>query len=218
MRNAPEIVEVDSTQLEEVLGRAEQTLDGEDAALIRAVFQSYVYVAGLVEDKNTSIRRLRQLFFGQRTEKTKTVVGSGNGKPEATPEEATPASDTAADTELAAGESDRNPSNEADTGPACKGHGRNGADAYRGAERIEVPHPSLTAGDPCPACGQGTVYEKAPGVLVRITGQAPLTATIYQLQKLRCHLCGEVFTAAAPAEAGDRKYDATAGSMIGLLK
>jgi len=38
------------------------------------------------------------------------------------------------------------------------------------------------------------------------------------LQKLRCHLCGEVFTAAAPAEAGDRKYDATAGSMIGLLK
>ena len=49
-------------------------------------------------------------------------------------------------------------------------------------------------------------------------GKPPLTATIYQLQKLRCHLCGEVFTAAAPAEAGDRKYDATAGSMIGLLK
>jgi transposase len=76
----------------------------------------------------------------------------------------------------------------------------------------------LTAGDPCPACGQGTVYEKAPGVVVRITGQPPLAATIYQLQKLRCHLCGQVFTAAAPPEAGDRKYDATAGSMIGLLK
>ena len=44
------------------------------------------------------------------------------------------------------------------------------------------------------------------------------TATIYQLQKLRCHLCGEVFTAPAPAEVGDAKYDATAGSMIALLK
>jgi hypothetical protein len=54
--------------------------------------------------------------------------------------------------------------------------------------------------------------------LVRITGQPPLTARIYQLQKLRCHLCGEVFTAAVPAEAGDHKYDAAAGSMIGLLK
>ena len=55
-------------------------------------------------------------------------------------------------------------------------------------------------------------------MLVRIAGQPPLQATIYQLQKLRCHLCGQVFTAAAPAEAGSRKYDATAGSMIGLLK
>src|SRR4029079_2288198 len=40
----------------------------------------------------------------------------------------------------------------------------------------------------------------------------------YQLQKLRCHLCGQVFTAPAPPEAGPTKYDATAGSMIGLLK
>jgi hypothetical protein len=53
---------------------------------------------------------------------------------------------------------------------------------------------------------------------VRITGQPPLAARVYELQKLRCHLCGEVFTAPAPAEAGERKYDATAGSMIALLK
>jgi transposase len=214
MRNAPEIIEVDPTRLEEVLGRAEQALDAPDAALIRAVFQSYTYVAGLVEEKNTSIRRLRQLFFGKRTEKTQTVVGSR--EPEATPDAVT--SPAVAETGWAAGEGDMAPADAGDTCPSAPGHGRNGADAYRGAERIEVPHPSLAAGDPCPACGDGIVYEKAPGVLVRITGQAPLTATIYQLQKLRCHLCGEVFTAAAPAEAGDNKYDATAGSMIGLLK
>src|SRR5262249_37751815 len=57
-----------------------------------------------------------------------------------------------------------------------------------------------------------------PGVLVRIIGQPPLGATVYELQKLRCNLCGEVFTAPAPAEAGERKYAATAGSMIGLFK
>jgi hypothetical protein len=55
-------------------------------------------------------------------------------------------------------------------------------------------------------------------VLIRIIGQPPVSATIYQLQKLRCNLCGQVFTAAAPAAAGDRKYDTTAGSMIALLK
>jgi transposase len=205
MRNAPELVEVDSTRLEDVLRRVEQSLDEEDAALVRAVFASYAYVSGLVEDKNTSIRRLRQLFFGARTEKTDAVVGQKTKKPEA----ALPR-----DAGLTTGDGNTDESDAA----APKGHGRNGAEAYRGAARIEVPHPSLTAGDACPACGQGTVYDKAPGVLVRITGQPPLAAKVYRLQKLRCHLCGRVFTATAPEGAGERKYDATAGSMIGLLK
>jgi transposase len=212
MRNAPEIIDVDQPQLQEVLQRVEQALDAKDAELIRAVFQSYVYVVGLVEDKNTSIRRLRQLFFGARTEKTKAVVGRKTDEPIATEPEG------AAQAEMAAGDADADAAPHAAPEPAAPGHGRNGADAYRGAQRVEVPHPSLTAGDPCPACGQGTVYEKAPGVVVRITGQPPLAATIYQLHKLRCHLCGKVFTAPAPAEAGDRKYDATAGSVIALLK
>jgi hypothetical protein len=75
VRNTLELVEVDSDRLEEVLRRAERSLDEKDAALIRAVFESYAYVTELVEDKNTSIRRLRQLLFGTRTEKTAAVVG-----------------------------------------------------------------------------------------------------------------------------------------------
>jgi transposase len=213
MRHAPEIIEVDSPRLEEVLGRAEQALAQEDVELIRAVVEAYRYVVDLVDDKNTSIGRLRQLLFGSRTEKTNAVLGRKTDM-----RDSPPANGAAADAVSASGEVDIDGSNETDKAPARKGHGRNGTDAYRGAERVNVPHPSLSAGDACPACGQGTVYEKAPGVLVRITGQPPLAATIYQLQKLRCHLCGQVFTAPAPAEAGSAKYDATAGSMIGLLK
>ena len=210
MRNSLELVEVDSARLEEVLRRAEQSLDEKDAALVRAVFESYAYVTELVEDKNTSILRLRQLFFGARTEKTDAVVGRKTGKPQA----AVP-DDAAAGIDRVASEGNND---ESDAAAVPKGHGRNGAEAYQGAARIDVPHPSLTAGDACPACGQGTVYDKAPGVLVRITGQPPLAAKVYQLQKLRCHLCGQVFTADAPEAAGEKKYDATAGSMIGLLK
>jgi transposase len=216
MRNSPEIVEVNHTQMEEVLRRVDQALDEKDTKLIRAVFESYVYVADLVEDKNTSIRRLRQLLFGAGTEKTSTVTGRET-------EKTTPPSSAAAATEVAAGqantdEAKTDASAEAEPAPASPGHGRNGADAYQGAARIDVPHPSLSAGDPCPSCEKGTVYEKAPGVVVRISGQPPLAATIYQLQKLRCHLCGQVFTAPAPEETDGPKYDATAGSMIGLLK
>jgi transposase len=210
MRNALELVEVDSDRLEEVLRRAEESLDEKDAALVRAVFESYAYVTELVEDKNTTIRRLRQLFFGARTEKTEALVGPKTVRSEVTA--------SAGDAAAIALSADEGTPGVSEVATPSKGHGRNGAAAYGGAQRIEVAHPSLHAGDACPACGEGTVYEKAPGVLVRITGQPPLAATVYQLQKLRCHLCGQVFTADAPAEAGPRKYDATAGSMIGLLK
>jgi transposase len=210
MRNAPELVDVDSDRLGEVLRRAEQSLDEKDAELIRAVFESYAYVTELVEDKNTTIRRLRQLFFGSRTEKTEAVVGP---KTETSRGPASP--DAAAGTEPAASEGTADVSGAA---VVAKGHGRNGAEAYQGARRVNVAHPTLRAGDACPACGEGTVYEKVPGVLVRITGQPPLAAMVYHLQKLRCHLCGQVFTADAPERAGREKYDATAGTMIGLLK
>ena len=190
MRNALELIEVDSDGLEEVLRRVEQSLDEKDSTLIRRVFESYAYVSELIEDKNTSIRRLRQLFFGKRTEKTAAVVGEKTEVSDA-PSECAAAAETGSD----AGVENTDESSESDEAASSKGHGRNGADAYRGATRIEVRHPSLAAGDACPACGQGTVYEKVPGVLVRIIGQPPLGATIYELQKLRCHLCGEVFTA-----------------------
>jgi hypothetical protein len=81
-----------------------------------------------------------------------------------------------------------------------------------------VLHDSLSAGDPCPECGTGTLSEKRPAVVVRITGQAPLYAKRYELQRVRCGLCGTVFTAPLPEEAGTQKYQAKAGAMIGLLK
>ena len=63
------------------------------------------------------------------------------------------------------------------------------------------------------------MYEQTqPGVLIRFVGQPPVQATVYQLQKLRCQLCGQIFTAQAPESAGTDKYDPTVASMIGLLK
>src|ERR1700747_860314 len=123
MRNALELVDVDSDRLEEVLRRAEQSLDEKDAALIRAVFESYAYVTELVEDKNTSIRRLRQLFFGSRTGKTEAV---GGAKPGTSKVAASPG--TAAEIESVTGEG---PPDVSEAAAASKGHGRNGAEAYR---------------------------------------------------------------------------------------
>ena len=69
-----------------------------------------------------------------------------------------------------------------------------------------------------PECLQGTLYEKKPSVVVRFVGQAPVQGTVFRMQRLRCNLCGKVFTAPAPREAKAPKYDHTVASMIGLLK
>src|SRR5437879_3387076 len=99
------------------------------------------------------------------------------------------------------------------------GHGRNGAEAYCGAVRIPIAHRSLNPGDRCPECLKGKVYEqKKPGLRIRVVGHAPIAATVYELERLRCNLCGDVFEAEAPEGVGEKKYDESAAAMIGLLK
>src|SRR5215469_8218161 len=91
------------------------------------------------------------------------------------------------------------------------GHGRNGAARFTGARTVRVPHKKLHPGDLCPECGVGKVYhQKEPKTLVRIVGRPPLEATRYEMERLRCNGCGEVYTADEPAEAGAEKYDETA--------
>jgi transposase len=210
MPTQPPIIELDMSELEDALRRAEAKLNEKDYAMLKALAEAYAYLTDLVGDKNTSIARLRKLLFGARTEKTAAVVGGGNSS------EAPQSRETGAEpSQESAGEGDA----EKDSAKPRPGHGRNGADAYIGAQKIEVPHQSLRPGDACLECQKGTVYETGrPGVLVRLVGQAPVQAKVYQLQKLRCNLCGKVFTASAPEAVGEEKYDATAGSMIALLK
>jgi len=102
---------------------------------------------------------------------------------------------------------------------ACSGHGRNDSAAYRrGAKTIRIAHDKLAYGDSCPECARGNVYlQKEPRALVRIVGQAPLAATVYELERLRCNARGQVFTAEEPEGVGPEKYDETASAMIAQL-
>src|SRR5260370_12729285 len=99
------------------------------------------------------------------------------------------------------------------------GHGRNGAQAFSGARKVPSAHPQLAWGERCPDCGRGKVYvQKEPKALVRIVGPAPLAATIYQLQRLRCNACGQLFTAQEPEGVGPEQYDETAAALLRALK
>ena len=203
-RTAPDIIELDTEQLDALVLRVEagELAPGDIETLIAAL-KSYVYVTQLIDQKSTSIARLRKLLFGAETEKTAAVTGRA-------------AESTAPGGPAAGGRDD---AAAAKTRDKPKGHGRNGAEDYPGAKRVEVSHEALNAGDPCPSCDRGTLYgQPQAGIALRFTGQAPLQVTIYELEKLRCGLCGEVFTANLPEAAGLDKYDPTVAGMIAVLK
>lgn len=106
------------------------------------------------------------------------------------------------------------------TGSKPKGHGRNSHRAYTGAQRVKVPHPTLRSGQACPECmtkGKLRTHKK-PAIAITVSAQPPVGAVVYELEQLRCDLCGKVFTAPIPAEAGKEKYDASVGVMVGLMR
>lgn len=228
------IVEMDVAERETLLKRAADAgLAVADVERIRAVFDSYAYISELIDQKNLSLARLRKMLFGDSTESSANVLGN-RGRGGSRPTDQAGADQTGAEqrgdgtavTENAA-TSGAASSVAAESSAAAKpdattprrGHGRNGADDLPGAEHVRVRLAGLQPGAACPACGDGTLYElNQPGVLIRFVGQAPVRATIYELQKLRCKLCGQLFTAEPPADAGARKYDETVGSLIGILK
>jgi transposase len=207
-------IDIEREELMGLLERARPALSEADYGKLKAALETLSHLTDLLADKETTIRQLRQLLLGfshfpRTTEKTKDVLekaaaeAGGAETSEAAPSEGAP--------------SEPEPTAEASTPVA--GHGRNGAAAYRGAKKVVVAHGELKHGDPCPECPQGKVYvQQEPAQLVRIVGRAPLEATVYELERLRCHLCGQVFTAPEPDGIGPEKYDETAAAMVAQLK
>ena len=82
---------------------------------------------------------------------------------------------------------------------APDGHGRNGAGAFTGANKVAVAHATFHSADVCPECRRGKVYSlKEPATLVRFVGHAPLEATVFEMERLRCNACGQIFKADEP--------------------
>jgi transposase len=191
---APEIVTLSPTQLEELLAKLAGLLPAEIYQLVAKSLRTLHWVMGVIEAKETSLSRLQRLIFGAKTEKTKQFFPPPPASSQITARAAAPQ-------------------------PKRKGHGRTAAAGYTGAKRVRVTHPQLRPGDACPGCKGGKLYAlKQLGQLVRITAQPLFAATRFELEKLRCQLCGQLFTAPAPKEAGLSKYDPQVGPMLGYLR
>lgn len=188
-------IELTVQQVQALIDRGEQRNFAEqDYPIVVSVIRNYFALDYAHQEKSHIVNRLLNRFFGHRTEKSKEVLKGSLPNPST-------------------------PTRKDAPGEKPKGHGRNGASAYEGAQKVCISHSYYKAGDPCPVCPQGKLYPFGePGVEIRIVGRAPLDGTVYELEKLRCNLCGKIFTAQIPDGTGKDKYDETAGTMVALLK
>ncbi len=110
--------------------------------------------------------RLRELLFGITTEKTAKVLQQVAAK-------VAEANDSSAKEDESSHKA-----------ASVAGHGRNGADTYNGARKVKVEYDRYHSGSRCPGCEKGKLYALgSPGFLVRVVGQAPLAAAVYELEK-----------------------------------
>jgi hypothetical protein len=199
MSKHPLPIEITEEEMEAFVRRVEEhCLLERDFDLIKAMTEGIRRIRHVLQEKDASIGRLVRMIFGAKTESAKNLLRRLKEKPSC---------GKLQDASSPKGAKEKK-----------KGHGRNGKGSYPGAERKWVARPEFSPGTSCPGCLKGKLYQMEPGVLLRFVGTSPIQGTVYELEKYRCNLCGEIFTALEPEEAGDKKYDETVAPTIALLK
>ena len=217
----PQLVSATTAQLDElvVLAKTRTAFSAEQYVLLEQVLGTFVHVMLALQNAKTSIKRFRQMLFGARTESLNKVLKDGQADAPVVGEP--PSADAPSPGDNAPSPGGNAQGGDAQVGAKAKlkpGHGRIGAQAYRGAPVIELDVPELQSGDRCPQCPTGKVYDSAPRTIVKVVGQPPLAATVYKLHRLRCRLCDATFCAVLPAGLSAAKYDHSCASMLAVQR
>ena len=224
MKSNREVIELDEADLESKLDQIEAVMGVDMVQPFRLLLHWYACLLGLLREKKLSIRRLQRILFGAATERTSSVLSSvTESSAQAEDASAEHAADPPARLSETPSMADHQGSDSASDRPASRrrrpSHGRIPASDYTGCAKVVVTHASLRPGDACPHCGSGTVYRQLRwSPVVRLKGQTPVTGQVYQLERLRCGECGDLFTAELPEEAGAEKYDTSVAATIATLR
>jgi transposase len=213
----PKRINMHIEEIKALIPRAgKNQLTEEDCKVVVEVLGSCICLSELLEENKLTILRLRKLF-GSQTERSKYILPKDEKSDETHPPNP---SETEAKTDgTIPSEPEQNPTAPPKSKKKVKGHGRKGSDAYTGAKRVKVDHTNLKSGDVCPECESGKLHVlNKHGSVLHLIGQAPIQATVYEVQILRCSSCQQTYTAKTPNEAGTKKYDESAGAIIVILR
>jgi hypothetical protein len=226
-QSKPEIVSLTIEEAEAFKQRiANSALMEKDQQIILALLSFNFWLQAQLERAKLTILRLKKIF-GLSTEKKKSKAADSQIQEPATPEtnlsasteaDTVPATDVNASAVTVLSPKNRKPIFDPDAN-----HGRLPARDYTGCPRIAIHHDHLKAGSCCPNCAEasanGRLSALLPREVVKLQGNPLITGTCYEVERLRCNLCGDQFEAEMPPEIAARpKYDATCRTSLALSR
>jgi transposase len=218
---SPDVLHLTLQQLEAFLARSRGRLSSLDYEIAEALVNVLHTVHLTLTDRHATIAKLRKILLEADPQM---AGGADNVRPgpgessESDPPSPSDLASTCPSPGATEGDSGGANRGEEDDEVRRTGHGRNGADAYRGVAATTVEHPSLSLGAVCPECQKGKLCAGRTRRIIRIVGQPSLTAHQWITRDLRCSSCGSAFPVPLPAEARGPKYGDSAAAMIALMK
>jgi hypothetical protein len=182
---------------------------------VERLLRTVLTLVELLQRKNTSIKKLREMIFGKRTERHQTRKAEGGEKVDESQKADDGRPKAAGDQDACAG------LRAIENGEKAKqkGHGHRAVSDYRGVRIVQCQHERLKAGDDCPASCGGRLYDlKEPTALLQFTGQPLITATKFEREALRCAKCQQRCVASLPEGVREERYDATCDATIALMR
>jgi hypothetical protein len=176
MANQEDLPRTTPAGIEQLIRQIRATnLDQGSKDKIERLLRTVLTLVELLQRRNTSIKKLREMIFGRRTERhhAKKPDGADKNSESGTDQKGAPKASA-----------DRDADREQDSiepkgKPRMKGHGHRAIAEHIGARKVPCRHEQLKAGDNCPSplCG-GRLYDlQEPTMLLQFTGNPLITAT-----------------------------------------
>ncbi len=216
MAKGEEIPKTNPAEVENLIEQIRATnLEPSAKEKIERLLRTILILVELLQRKNTSIKKLREMIFGKHTERHQMKKADEEQKAEGSGK---------ADEEKPQAGSNQSPKVEPQRSenkekPSRKGHGHRAISGYPGAELVKCRHEHLKTGDACPGLCGGRLYDpKEPTSLLQFTGQPLIQATNYEREVLRCAKCQERYEAPLPEGVAQERYDASCDATIALMR
>jgi transposase len=218
----PEIVEKSETEIAAIIDAIENCAlpDSIKQFAIRSI-KVAVWFPLFLQQKNISLDRLRKIIFGKgyrKKSQSPSVSSKIENNGHSSVSDGLQENHNVADMQPSHAPPPE-ASNTSDKQEHSKkpGHGRMPHTVYKDYEEIYLPVIGLQVGDLCPLKCGGKLRPYDAGILIRIKGQNFARVIRYTLEKLRCDLCGTLFSGITE-DVGKEKYDASFKAILAILK